>query len=161
MRDNTGRQNQAKQWRDEFANLNEQIPTLSPAEQRWLNTEITDTIKAAGGRYTARSLAAMDSREYQVSVAKPHVDEIINACDQILLLVRLGHERLETAQWTRLAALFMDKSFWQAVDYLKERKIIKRKINGVDQLYYENHVLWAQQILNGLVFRYLGTNSLQ
>ena len=160
MRDKAGRQNKAKQWRDEFVRLNAQIPTLSPTEERWLKTEIEDTIAEAGGRYTSRSLAAMDSWEYQIRVAKPHVRDIINAFDQMLRLIPLGNERLEATQWTKVAALFIDKEFWQAVDNLILRKIIQGKINGLSEFYYETHVLWAQHILNVLVFRYLGTNSL-
>jgi hypothetical protein len=137
MRDKRGRQNQTKQWRNEFVRLNAQIPTLSPAEERWLKTEVTDTIESAGGRYTSRSLAAMDSREYQISVAKPHVQQIIDSCDQLLILIPLGNERLEAAQWTKVAALFIDKGFWQAVDNLIRLKIIEGKINGLNGLYYE------------------------
>ena len=44
-----GREKKAGQWRDEFGKLNAQIPTLSPAEERWLKNEIEDTIADAGG----------------------------------------------------------------------------------------------------------------
>jgi hypothetical protein len=60
--DKAARLNQARQWRDEFARLNAEIPTLSPEERCWLKTEVDDTIAAAGGTYTTRSLAAMDSK---------------------------------------------------------------------------------------------------
>ena len=154
-----GREKKAGQWRDEFGKLNAQIPTLSPAEERWLKTEIEDTIADAGGKYTSRSIAAMDSREYEIRVAKPHVRDMINALDQIIRLIPLGNQRLEATQW-KVAALLIDKQFWQAVDGLVRRKVVQGRINGVDQLYHETHGLWAQQILNGIVFRYLGTSSL-
>lgn len=161
MRSQAGRQGRAREWRAEFAKLDAQIPTLSPREQDWLKTEIEDTIDAADGKYTARAIAAMDSREYETSVAKAHISQILNSCDQLVLLISLGDERLETAQWTRLAALLIDHRFWQAVEGLARRDVIRGTINGVDQLHYENHVLWAQEILNGIVFRYLGTNTLE
>jgi hypothetical protein len=159
-RDKAARQNQARQWRDEFVRLNAEVPTLSPEEQRWLKTEVDDTIAAAGGTYTTRALAAMDSREYQVSITKAHLQRIIAAANQILSAGTSRNERAEAVQWLRLASLFIDKTFWQAIDGLVERKIVSSKINGLSGLYYENHVLRAQQIINGLIEGYVVSGSL-
>jgi hypothetical protein len=159
-RDKESRQNQARQWRDGFVRLNAEIPTLSPEEQRWLKTEVDDTIAAAGGTYTTRALAAMDSKEYQVSVSKVHVQRIIAVINQILSAGTARNERAEFSQWLRLASLFLDKTFWQAINGLVERKIVSSKINGLTGLYYENHVLWAQQIIDGLIVGYFESRSL-
>jgi hypothetical protein len=43
------------------------------------------------------------------------------------------------------------QEFWQAIDNLVQRKIVREKINGLNRLYYENHVLWAQEILEEVV----------
>jgi len=134
--------------------LNAQIPTLSPAEEQWVKAEIDDTIANAGGRYTARSLAAMASREYQLRVAKPHVQRIISTLDELLQL-SARDRRQEAVLWAQLAVLFVDKDFWQSVDNLVRRKIVQGKINGVSEFYHENHVLSAQQILAGMVLPYL------
>jgi hypothetical protein len=55
------RQTRIRDWREDFGKLEAQIPTLSPSEEKWLKVEFDDTIGAAGGKYTGRSLAAMDS----------------------------------------------------------------------------------------------------
>jgi len=158
FRDKAYRQSRAKQWSEEFTKLNAQIPTLSPSEELWLKTEIEDTISEAGGKYTRRSLDAMNSREYQIRVAKPHVQEIIKVLDQIVSPPP-QNDRQEVLLWTRLATLFIDTDFWLSIDDLVQRKIVQERINDLSELYYENHVLWAQQILRGFVLTYL--NSMQ
>ena len=154
FRDKVYRDSRARVWREGFIKLNAQIPTLSPTEERWLKTEIDDTIADEGGKYTPRSLAAMDSREYQLRVAKPHVQKIIRTLDS--LLGSAGRdEKQEVGLWTQLAVLFLEKRFWQSIDNLVQRKIVQERINGLNGLYYENHVLWAQQILDGVALPYL------
>jgi hypothetical protein len=54
------RQAHALQLQRDFEALSAQIPTLSPSEERWLKTEIDDTIAANGQRYTKRALEAME-----------------------------------------------------------------------------------------------------
>lgn len=130
------------------------MPTLSPAEERWLKTEIDDEIANARNRYTKRVLAAMDSREYQVRVAKSRLREMV-AVLNALTAQKAPIPREEVRLWTELASQFMDKEFWQAVDGLVRLKIVDAKINGVDSLYFENHVLWAKGLLDGFVRPYL------
>jgi hypothetical protein len=154
FRDKAYRDSRARQWREGFTKLDTQIPTLSLAEERWLKTEIDDTILQAGGKYTPRSLSAMDSREYQIRVAKPHIQKIIRTLDQLLGSTARDAKQ-EAALWTQLAVLFLEKGFWQSVDNLVRRKIVQEKLNDLDGLYYENHVLWGQQILDGVVLPYL------
>lgn len=102
----------------------------------------------------------MDSKEYQLSIAKPHVQRIVDALNLILSFGTSGNQRAETAQWLRLSSLFLDKTFWQVIDGLVERKLVSSKLNGLNGLYYENHVLWAQHILDGLITVYIQTGSL-
>ncbi len=93
--DKAFRQSQARTWNEEFTKLNAQIPTLSPAEERWLKTEIDETIAEAGGKYTARSFAAMDSKEYQIRVANlpnsPHLREHDAGQKAVKLWSQSGH----------------------------------------------------------------------
>ena len=148
--DRSYRQRSALKWRDGFRALDRQTPTLSPAEERWLKIEIDDEIATNGNRYTKRALAAMDSREYDVRVAKAGLREITTLLD-ILGAERAPILREEVRRWTELAARFLDKDFWQAIDGLVRRKLVDARINGVDSLYFENHVLWAKGLIEGIV----------
>ena len=159
FRDEEYRQNRAKQWREEFTKLNAQIPTLSPAEERWLNTEIDDTIAEAEGKYTSRALEAMDSREYQIRVTKPHVQALIRILDRIVSS-SYRNESQEALLWAQLVALFISQEFWQSIDHLVRLNIFEEKTGILDGRYHENHVLWGQQILYDVVITYLSSNSL-
>ena len=132
----------ARGFLQEFIQLNAQVPTLSPAEERWLEREIDDTEKDAGGVTTSRSVAARSSREYQLRVAKPHIQQIIRILNQIPAIEDVS-EVQQAVLWTQLATLFLEQDFWQAIDHLVRRTIVKGEINGLDGLYYENHSLWA------------------
>jgi hypothetical protein len=155
--DRSYRQRSAVTWRDGFRGLDRQVPSVSPAEERWLKAEIDDEIANAGNRYTKRALAAMDSREYQVRVAKSRLREIV-ALLNALAAEKAPVLREEVRLWTELSAKFMDKDFWQAIDGLVRLKIVDAKINGVDALYFENHVLWAKGLLEGIVQPYVQGN---
>ena len=85
---------------------------------------------------------------------------MVDVTSQITASSASGNEKAEAVQWLRLASLFLDKTFWQAIDSLVERKIVSNKINGVSGVYYENHVLWAQQMLDGLITGYVEAGSL-
>jgi hypothetical protein len=63
--------------------LEQQIPTLSQLQERWLRTAHDDQIAAAGNRYTGRAIEATNSVEYQISVAKPRTVEPIDAFTRI------------------------------------------------------------------------------
>jgi hypothetical protein len=149
------RQSRAQSWRADFSKLDTQIPTLSPAEQQWLKTEIDDTMRNAGGTYTPRALTAMDSREYQLRIVKPRLRVMLQILDQIVRLTSRDIERQEVLLWTQLVRSFMDVDFWQSIDSLVQRKIVEKRISGVETFYYENHVGWARQIVGDLVIPYL------
>ncbi len=139
------RKGEARKWREEFANLDKQIPTLSPAEELWLRTEIDDSIRDAGGVYTKRSLDAMD-REYAVRVTKPHVRQIIGVLDRIIAYHVPG-QKAEIRLWAELASSFMELKFWREVAKLVSLQIVGKTVKGVDSFYFQTHVLRAQEIL--------------
>src|SRR5712692_1528987 len=105
------RQQEARDWRDGFMKLNEQIPTLSPAEKHWLKTEIDDEIDRAEQHYTKRAHDAMNSREFDLRMAKPHVEEIMRVLSDLSRPTILD-QRTEVILWAKLASLFMDYEFW-------------------------------------------------
>ena len=96
----------------------------------------------------------MDSQEYQIRIAKPRLRRMISAL-QLLAVSSAPALKDEARLWLDVASQLMDKEFWQAVDDLVRRKIVDGKINGIDSLYFENHVLWAKQVLDRFVMPYL------
>jgi hypothetical protein len=140
----------AQEYRRSFLALDKQIPTLSPDEERWLRTEIDETEREAGGVYTKRALDAMDSKAYSLRVAKPHVKMILDVLDEIIMYPAPG-QRKEVRLWAELATLFINVSFWQEVDKLVSLGAIEKKISGVEQFYFQNHILWAETILRNVV----------
>jgi len=150
-----GRQKQAEDWRNGFARLESQIPTLSPAEQGWLQTEVSNEIANAGGRYTARALAAMRSREYQISVARSSLPGILAILGVLADPKPLSMCR-EIELWTEYAAETTDPRFWDAMSELVRLNTVDAKINGVESFYFEDHVMWAHMILSDIVVPSLG-----
>jgi hypothetical protein len=151
------RQQEARGWLDGFRKLDAQLPTLSPAEQRWLRTEYDDEINNAGGHFTKRALDATNSREFNLRIAKAHVAKIIPILSELSRPDAQDQKR-EVILWASLASLFMNNEFWQAIDSLVERGVIEKEINGVKQFYSLNHTLAAKYIVEEVVLRYLNGN---
>ena len=146
------RQAHALQLQRDFEALSAQIPTLSPSEERWLKTEIDDTIAANGQRYTKRALEAMESRAWNIKVAKQHAQRIVADLGP---LTRQLDRTKETRQWARISALLMDHGFWQAVEDLQQRGVIdKQYLHFLGDFPEPTAGLWAQQILNEVVVPY-------
>jgi hypothetical protein len=156
--DRTFRRRQAAEWAASFRKLDRQVPTLSPEERRWLKTEYDDEISNAGNRYTKRALAATESREYQIRVVAPPIQRLVVELER-LADDRALTSREEVALWASVASQFIDSQFWRAADGLVKRKILDSNINGVPGLYFENHALWAQQILAEVVIPFLAGKS--
>lgn len=144
------RMKQAAEWWDGFRELDRQIPTLSPSQAAWLKQEYDDQIASNAGRFTPRARAAMDSREYGLRVARRNLDPILSTLDALRAPERRPLPD-EVRDWTKLAALVMDFSFWQAVTTLVKEGVIKPYINGASGLYGEQHAIWAQEILTRVV----------
>ncbi len=142
---------QALEWLDSFKRLDQQIPTLSPSEREWLEREYDNQV--ASGRFTARALAAMESPEYQKRVARERLDRILFALG-VLVNARGLDTPTEVGAWVDLATGMMDPQLWQSVDALVRRKAVSPEINGVKEFYLENHVGWAQGILQRVVAPY-------
>jgi len=150
------RQEEAQRLHDSFTELNAQIPTLSPAEQNWIKAEIDDELSKTG-TYTKRALDAMKSKEYDLHMAKPHVEYIVTVLSQ-LSTMKFSDQRQEVILWGRLAQLLMDYSFWQSIDGLVQRGIVQKKINGYDAHYYSSHTELAKYILSEIVISHLHGN---
>jgi hypothetical protein len=143
----------AKKYAATFAQLDRQIPQLSPRQETWLKGEYHEQIAAAGNRYTQRALAAMNSPEYQIYVAKPKTGEIAAVMSRIASGTQ--NKAAEIALWTTAAYMLIDYEYWQAVGSLVDRKTIQPKIGHVDSYYHQNYALQAQGILSKIVVPYI------
>lgn len=143
----------AKNYAATFAQLDRQIPQLSPAQETWLKGEYHEEIATNGNRYTQRALAAMNSPEYQIFVAKPMTKEIAAVMSKIGSGIQ--NRAAEIALWTTAANMLIDIRYWQAVENLVDRKMIQPKIGHVASYYQQNYVTQAQEILSKIVVPYL------
>lgn len=101
------RRSLATEWASSFAALDRQIPSLSPSQEQWLQTEYHDQIAVAGNRYTRRSMEASKSIEYQISVIKPRNAEIINTLN-VIATGGIRDKNDEVALWAVVSARFID-----------------------------------------------------
>lgn len=144
------KQKMAVEWQSCFRDLERSLPTLSPAQKKWLKNEVYDEM--ADGFITRRTMYAMDSAEYDISVARPHVEQTFSALDRLASGQFIARQQ-EIRLWAFVAYQFVDSQFWQAVRHLVGRDMLDKKICGVSwpNAYLENATLWAQQILQKAV----------
>lgn len=143
----------AKRTRDAFAKLHFKIPTLLPMQREWLRKEVDDEFKRSGGRYTKRSLAAMESLEYSLRVAKIGTQKIQEILNEI---IDSRNQSKEVAAWTTLSCLLLDYGYWQALDVLIREDVIEKEINGIDGRHFLNHSLWVKEnVLAPIVLNYI------
>jgi hypothetical protein len=140
----------AKAWLEGISKVERSVPTLSPEQRAWLKTEYDDEIKLNAGKLTKRALEASNSLEYQIATAKPQLEELKKTLTT-LATNSPSDPTEEVVLWTAVANRFMDQSLWQAVANLVRRGILDKNINGVDSFYFENHVMWAQMVLQSVV----------
>ncbi|MCZ6593018.1 MAG: hypothetical protein O7B98_18030 [Alphaproteobacteria bacterium] len=148
------RQSLAKKWAAEFVALDQQIPSLSPSQQEWLNREYYQELASVENRHTARSVAATNSIEYQIHIAKPITEELVKIFSRIAS-GNLSDRKYEMTLWTTVMDRFIDVDYWQAVTNLVSRGVIQKTVGHVDSLYSENFSLQAQEILSKILIPYL------
>lgn len=131
-----------------FAGLDKQVPTLSPTQEQWLQTEERDQTNSA------RSLAAMDSIEYNISVVKPRTQEVIATLERIRI-GKFANKNEEVALWAQVCVWLSDHMYWQAVRMLGDKRVVREKIDGDDSLYFHNFTNTAHAILEKIVIPHL------
>lgn len=146
------RQDQAVEWLNCLKKVQEQIPTLSPAEKRWLEVEVDNEL--AKGIYTQRALAAMESKEYNIRIARSHMEQIIFTLTSLANNKSIENNK-EMITWALLAQQFMDLTFWQSISDLVDRKIIDNEICGLKAFYFENFVSQAEVIIRRVIINHL------
>lgn len=164
-----GRQQEAREQLAIFKKLNSQLPTLSPDEMKWIQTEYYDQIKSAQGHFTKRALAATNSKEYLLHKAKPQVETIIG------ILTELSNPALslkrEVYLWANLSSLYLDIEFWGNFPALAdvygiiEKDLLTEKgydwNKSPESIYREfeiNASSYSAHILNVIVLPYLSEN---
>jgi hypothetical protein len=152
------RQKQAQDWHAGFAKINEQIPTLSPAEERWLRTEYDNEI-GKEGKFTNRAFNAMESKEYDIRITKTRINNILRVLS-VLSEKNILDQKSEVILWINLSSLYMDNQLWQSINGLIKHKVLDESvsINGVNKYYHQTYVLWAQYILDNIVLTYINGN---
>ncbi len=78
---------------------------------------------------------------------------ILRTLDALLRPRLLVKDEIE--EWTRVAALFLDQSFWQSVEDLVARGMLKSEINGAKDVYNDHHAMWARGLPNRVVIPFL------
>lgn len=164
-----GRQQEAREQLASFKKLNSQLPTLSPDEMKWIQTEYYEQVKSSGGHFTKRALSAMNSKEYLLHKAKPHVETIMG------ILTELSNAQLplkrEVYLWAKLSSLYLNVEFWGNFPALAdtygivEKDLLTEKgydwNKNPESIYREleiNASSYSEHILNVIVVPYLSEN---
>jgi hypothetical protein len=148
------RQSLARQMVSWFIALDNQIPNLAPSQEQWLQVEYYDVLAAEGNRFTARSMAARDSVEFQVHVVKPRNLEFVRALTRIAGGAGIDRNQ-EVALWASVSEWLINYQYWQSVNDLVKRGLVQKKIGHVESLYFENYTLEARNILVRIVVPHL------
>ena len=146
------RQEQAAEWLNCFRKVEDQIPTLSPAEKRWLEVEVDNEL--AKGTYTRRAMEAMESKEYNIRVARSHLEEL-NLTLTLISDNKSVDKNFVMMNWALLANQFIDFNFWQSITYLVDHKIIDKEICGLKDFYLSNFTLQTQAIIRRVIINHL------
>jgi len=161
-----GRQQEAQEKLDSFKKLNSQLPTLSPDERKWVQTEYYEQIKSGG--FTKRAMAAMNSKEYLLHKTKPQVEMIIGILTE-LCNSGLSRKR-EVYLWANLSSLYLNVEFWGNFPMLAEYGIIEKDLitekgynwdKNPDSIYRQfemNASVYSKHILDVIVLPYLNEN---
>lgn len=151
------RMKEASKLANQLSAMDKQVPVLSPAEQQWLDGEMS----SGNGRITERVVRARDSKEWDMSTAKLHFALLIPTLHQ-LSAASVGQHSIvsckdEVLLWAKVASRLADGELWQAVESLVKRKIISKR--SADEFGHSflagNATLRSQAILNGIVIPYL------
>lgn len=142
---------EASKLHEQLSAMDNQVPELSPAEQKWLDGELN----SGNGKITERYIRATESQEYDIATAKPGF---------ALVLIPLNNLRLpkleckdEVLMWAEVASRLPDNQLWQSVDSLVKRKMISKKSaeDFGNSFLAANATMRSQAILNGVVIPYL------
>lgn len=120
------RRSQARDWLREVSELDNQIPTLSPAESAWLTVEYDDELRRSGGTYSPRSIRASQSKEFAAREAKPIAKRLTAILTELSSSKQLS-QRSELILWTELSWRTLDLGFWGNISTLGEAGLISRK----------------------------------
>ncbi len=141
------RREQAAQWLKEIEVIDKQIPTLSPAEATWVKVEYDDQLAGNGGRFTARSIRAMESREYVSREGREFTASLLMVLKPLASSLTLA-EREEMRLWADLCSYALDANSWGRISRLGELGIVERDPKQKTELGHQQELLayWAMRV---------------
>ncbi len=110
------KQELVKQIYDHMVKVNDVIPNLSPAEKKWLESEMS-------AKDTTRRVKALFGTESLLEQAKEGVTALVVFSKQILD-GNYRHQRGEVELWALIATMLIDSRITQDLVTLHERKVI-------------------------------------
>lgn len=161
--DALGRAQYAKTLWSFFKKIDEGIPSLSPAQEQWLDKEMKEWEKSGNSK---RFWAIMSSKEYNARAVKDYIAGINNGL--LLLSIPGQAEKKEMYIWSLITGHLMSPNEWGSMHHLIEDSIVDKKLFFQDSsekidghLFYEtNGVIPAWQILRYVIIPYLEKENL-
>ena len=149
--------------------IDNQIPSLSPSQEEWLEKETAEYKKT---KDIKRYLEITQTKEYNINAVKSNLAGMIYFLDKIILNLKiekpsLGDEKNEMYRWLVIVDSLMDNRFWDGlVVLIEDFKVVDGKLfddfkknNDQSQrmylFYLANGNIPAQQILRNIIAPYL------
>lgn len=134
---------------ENFSDLSNAIPTLSPDEQEWLQEEYYNEIKRNDGKYTQRSLAAEFSKELAAEQSKILTQRIIFWAHHLSVE---GDYYGQIYSWSKISSVLVDRQYSDRLLKLVEKGIISEdKIPFPVNHLHPNMSLYAVCILDKII----------
>ncbi len=148
--------------------IDDQIPSLSPSQEKWLQNEIGNS-----NLITRRYIEATQTKEYNINVVKKNFAGTMYALNKVIANLgekkRTPHdEKKEIYWWSIINDYLLDNELWQSLLILiEDYKIVDRKMfysdsdrydnpNEQMHLFFMNNAYWpSRQILRSIIEPYL------
>jgi hypothetical protein len=149
----------AQRLTGDFNRFARAIPSLSPAEQEYVDREHREAFAASGGKYSLRLLRLMDGREYNIWEAERWVT---NTALCLSSIIKATDVKSEVSQWSRLAGNLTDRTDIAAAYNLKTLKVlsasdlpIAEHLAATEGLFIANVMLTGNDIIKTIIIPYL------
>lgn len=150
----------AKRLRNNLVKLREGLPTLSPEQRRWLESESKAAEAARQTGAASRYLSLLDSYELNLDRSNKSLDLILQAVDEILKPSVPPRE--EVLHWSVVASAYMSRDFWQQLHKVADRGHLDvdllNFVNGTSrdlELNVANASVYSQRVLTRIVIPFL------
>jgi hypothetical protein len=151
-----------------FEKIDNQIPSLSPSQKQWLDSELSKFNKAQN---VNRFLEITNTKEFNINLAKNDISIVVNILKKIVTESENDNNH-EMYFWSLVSDNLLKRDFWDDIIVLiYDYKIINKNLFKADQnkysnnsqrmdtFYLNNGMLPAQLILRNILEPYLGNNK--